>query len=296
MKKIITHNGKFHSDDVFAVATISIFFGADSIEIIRTRDEKVIEQGDIIADVGGKYDGERFFDHHQKGGAGIRENGIPYASFGLVWKRFGEQICNSKSVFNFIDSNLVQFIDAGDSGLGEAKPFFKEVVPFSVVDAINILNQERTSKDEDDLIVFEDAVSFAGRILRDLIRYATKFFEDKKTVIEIYEKTEDKRLLVFEDNYDWQEVLGDYKEVLYVVEPDDKKLPNHNWRLSCVRAQKNSFINRKDLPKEWAGLRDEDLAKASGVSDAVFCHNMLFMAIAKSKDGILKMAEKALLR
>src|SRR5437764_1161911 len=94
---IVAHNGNFHADDVFAVATVLLVLERSDFpawrqaipKIIRTRDPKTIEKADFVVDVGGVYDAENNrFDHHQAGGAGTRANGIPYASFGLVWKKF----------------------------------------------------------------------------------------------------------------------------------------------------------------------------------------------------------------
>ena len=45
---------------------------------------------------------------------------------------------------------------------------------------------------------------------------------------------------------------------------------------------------------EWAGKKDEELQKITGVSDALFAHRKLFMAAAKSKEGALKLAKIAL--
>ena len=53
--KIITHNAGFHTDDVFAVATLQLLLG-DKTEVIRTRDEEIIQSGDYVVDVGGIYD------------------------------------------------------------------------------------------------------------------------------------------------------------------------------------------------------------------------------------------------
>src|ERR1035437_8220507 len=98
-KKIIsTHNGTFHTDDVFAVATLSLFLN-DKVTIVRTRDVDIIANADFVCDVGGEHDSARSrFDHHQQGGAGKRANGTPYAAFGLVWKEFGEQLSGSKEI------------------------------------------------------------------------------------------------------------------------------------------------------------------------------------------------------
>ena len=85
---IATHNGNFHADDVFSIAALKNIFPA--FNLVRTRDLEVIGKADVVIDVGGIYDPETGrFDHHQRGGAGERENGIPYSSFGLVWKKYG---------------------------------------------------------------------------------------------------------------------------------------------------------------------------------------------------------------
>ena len=95
--KIVTHNGSFHADDLFACAFLKLLY--PKAEIIRTRDEEVIKTGNIVLDVGGIYNPEKnLFDHHQRGGAGIRPNSIPYASLGLIWKHFGDKLCDGNKV------------------------------------------------------------------------------------------------------------------------------------------------------------------------------------------------------
>ena len=112
-KKILaTHNGTFHSDDVFACATLSLFLEKNNMEfeIIRTRDESIINSADYVFDVGGIYDKEKNrFDHHQIGGAGKHNDGIEYASFGLVWDKFGNEVCNSEKIAQKINLKLENF-------------------------------------------------------------------------------------------------------------------------------------------------------------------------------------------
>src|SRR3989344_7727778 len=131
--KIVTHDSSFHTDDIFACATLLILY--PDAEIIRSRDQKVIESADIVFDVGGIYDPQnKKFDHHQTGGAGKRENGIPYASFGLVWKEFGEKICGGKEEAEIIDRELVVAIDAIDNGVEVSTPVFEDVNVFNIGD------------------------------------------------------------------------------------------------------------------------------------------------------------------
>ena len=42
-KKLITHNGSFHTDDVFAVATLLIYLKNDA-EVVRTRNPEIIKK------------------------------------------------------------------------------------------------------------------------------------------------------------------------------------------------------------------------------------------------------------
>ena len=66
---------------------------AGPLEIVRTRDASALAAADARVDVGGKSDpATGDFDHHQRGGAGERPNGVRYASFGLVWKHYGAQL------------------------------------------------------------------------------------------------------------------------------------------------------------------------------------------------------------
>jgi uncharacterized UPF0160 family protein len=93
-------------------------------------------------------------------------------------------------------------------------------------------------------------------------------------------------------NYPWEYILNYFPEPLFVIYP--KKI-DETWGIKTVRENPKTFINRKNFPKLWAGLRDEDLQNVSGVPEAVFCHRGLFLAIAKTKEGAIKLAQLALL-
>ena len=144
MKKLITHNGSFHTDDIFAAAMLSIMMerANEPFEIVRTRDEEIFKNAtadDYIFDVGGIYDevGNRF-DHHQVGGAGRREEEpkIEYSSFGLVWKKFGAEFCGSQEVAFAIDKKLVQPVDAIDNGFDLAEKKYS-IFPYLIQDVFS---------------------------------------------------------------------------------------------------------------------------------------------------------------
>ena len=115
--------------------------------------------------------------------------------------------------------------------------------------------------------------------------------EASTEVKKAYDSAPDKRVVVLEKNYPYHEELKKYPEPLFVV----AYRPNGSWGVNTITAEdKGRFDIRKKLPEGWAGLRDEDMAKASGVNDAIFCHNGRFLAVAKTKEGALALAQKAL--
>ena len=288
-KTIITHDGKFHADDVCAVATLLLC--EKEAKVVRTRDREKIASADFVVDVGEVYDTKRNrFDHHQREGAGTRENGISYAAFGLVWNRFGEKIAGGREAAEHIDRWLAQPLDAHDNGVALFSTTSLGVYPYELADAMCALVPSwREDQGEMDKR-FHEAVSFAQKLLLREIEQAQAQIEGARKVEASFHQTEDKRIIVLDEDIPWKEVLARTPEPLFVVHPQDGQ-----WLVECVRDNPAVFVNRKDLPEQWRGLRDEELAEITGVSDAVFCHRNRFMAVAKTKESALALAEKALL-
>lgn len=292
MVKIVTHSGGFHTDEVFAVATLLLHLGDEvEVEIIRTRDGEMIDQGDYVVDVGFKYDPDHLrFDHHQEEGAGKHENGIPYASFGLVWKEYGEEISGSSEIAKAIEYKLAMFIDAMDNGVSIDEPLFENVRSYSISDYLfSYWIDESVGPEEIDRI-FKRVVSMAKDLLKREIQKAKNILEQGEIVKKIYEATEDKRLIILDKNLAWGKVLSDVPEPLLAVFPS----PSGGWYAVAVKKGIDKFERRIEFPEEWAAKEGEKLQKISGVQDAVFCHRGRFLAVARSKQGAVKLAEIAL--
>jgi len=66
-KKIGTHSGTFHCDEVLACFMLKQLPEYENAEIVRTRDPAVLGTCDIVVDVGAVYDPEKHrYDHHQR--------------------------------------------------------------------------------------------------------------------------------------------------------------------------------------------------------------------------------------
>jgi uncharacterized UPF0160 family protein len=282
---IATHNGNFHADDVFSIAALKHIF--PTFTLIRTRDLAVIAKADIVIDVGGEYDAELGrFDHHQRGGAGERENGIPYSSFGLIWQKYGVKICQgSEEVAQSVDRGLVSTIDAVDCGHVEGV-----AQGISLSQTISMFNptwQEESHFDD----CFDEAVDFASRILARFVASASGGINAKDIVAKAIENAKDPRVIVLEKYTPWKTTVHTLsKEALYVIYPSG----SGQWRIQTVPVELGSFEDRKPLPKPWAGLSNKELQDVTSIEDAMFCHNGLFIAGAESFESTMKMAAIAL--
>ena len=300
-KKIcVTHNGAFHTDDLFATAALSILHNGN-IKIIRTRDVEVFKKADYIYDVGGDYDPlNNIFDHHQKGGGGVRENGIPYAAFGLVWEKYGEQICGNKEVAERIDKKIVQPIDANDNGVDISKFIFEDVRPYSVN---SIFSSEMPTWKEDNSnldSIFIKQTEKAINLLKREIKVANDDLEGQKIIFNSYEKTEDKRIIAVDVNlprYLMQGTLCRFSEPTYFVYPSCLSGKIVGWKTEAVKKSPETMESRKLFPESWRGLMEESgkLKEVTGVEDAQFCHQSGFFLTVGSKEGAIALANKAIM-
>ena len=290
--KVATHSGSFHADEVFALAALTLLDPA--VEIVRTRDADALAAADLRVDVGFRDDpATGDFDHHQKGGAGERPNGVRYASFGLVWREFGARVCDGDAdVAARVDQSLVQGVDANDTGQAVVAPIVEGVRPMTVSGVIGGLNR-RWDEDltaEDERARFDAAVELARGIVEREIASAAAGQRAVRIVEAAVGRARDPRVIELERDVPWKEVVvTQAPDALFVVYPK-----RQGWGLEAVPRELGSFTNRRDLPEAWAGLDGPDLARLTGVQDAVFAHAKRFLAVARSREGIAALAEQAL--
>ncbi len=305
-EKLVTHSGQFHADDVFAAATLRKL--APMALLIRTRDpdvlaEVVADQSVAVFDVGDHFEPERFnFDHHQRGFERAREDsGIPYAAFGLVWETFGADYCRElfdgeapedndmlAEVVARIEQQLVMAIDAADCGVLTLNANLKdapevEIEPTSLSHLVALYNPTGRQPAHVYDAAFERVLDMATVALEAQAFAALADVRARRVV----EKLDDgSPILVLEEYVPWHEHIGEHHR--FVLSP---ALDGSGWMVETVQ---DDFVPRCPLPSRWGGVRNEELAKLSGVEDAIFCHRALFIAAAKSRAGALKMANLAL--
>jgi uncharacterized UPF0160 family protein len=289
--RVATHPGTFHADDVFAIAVLGLVHGP--LDVVRTRDEELQQACDIRVDVGGRSDpATGDYDHHQKGGAGERPNGIRFASFGLVWRELGERLAGGADAARAIDERLVQGVDANDTGQTISESLVGDIRPMTVSGIVAAMNpvwdEELTPAQED--ARFAEAVALATGIVERELAGAAAFARSQQLVRDAIGRAGDPRVIELDRNMPWREtVVTGAPEALFVMYPK-----SDGWGMQAVPRELGEFANRRDLPAEWAGLSGEELAAVTGVADAVFCHSARFYVSARSRDGIAELARRAL--
>lgn len=314
-KKIVaTHNGRFHADDVFACAALSKPF---DIEVKRTRDQRVYEKADFRADVGDENDPEtNDFDHHRDIG-GIRDGyfnvlrfiwrtrfvfnwlmwklfgrkvkaNLPYAAFGLIWKKFGVQICGgNEKVAKLVETWLVIPIDAQDCGYRIFQGKVEGISPHTISNIIDNFNPawDETGRSFD--VGFFEALDFAKIYLDRIIARAEGVVRAGEHVLKAIAESDDPRIVVLNDPMPYSQTTRDLEDLLLVVHRVD-----NGWMVHTVNAKPGSGKRfRKDLPKSWP---NSSLARITGVADARFCHQNRHFAIAESREGAITLAKLAL--
>lgn len=287
---VITHGGVFHADEVMAVAILRKVLGKP-LSVARVfKVPAELKKDAIVLDIGGG-----IYDHHQRGGNGVRENGVPYASCGLIWKAFGmmllKDVANNKLVWNFIDQQLISGIDAVDNG---AVPKMESIVkPMSISAIISSFNPTWDSTETADE-AFVSAVDEASGIFERVLKNTVSKVKAISTV-EVAIESSQEHIMVLETFVPWQDALltstnPKAEDILFVVFPSARG--GYNWQAAPVLP--GNFAVRKPVPKEWWGVSAEELRKLTGVVDATFCHPAGFIGAALSKAGAIQMAKVAI--
>lgn len=317
--RICTHSGSFHADEALAVFMLRLLPKWTNASLTRSRDPIKWEESDIVVDVSGKYDGVKFFDHHQRGfEETFSENfQTKLSSAGLVYKHFGREIISeviktqdSKIIdllYLKIYKDFIEAIDANDNGINkyettsEAKFKDRSITLPSIIANLNpFWNGEQSDATFD--AQFLVASQIMGNAFVNVVKsYGLSWLPAKTVVEKAFEErfnvSKSGKIIVLDQFAPWKEHLynvekenGKEGEALFVLFEDSGK----SWRISTVPITSTSFENRKGLPEQWRGLRDDELSKASGVEGCVFIHAAGFIGGAKTKEAVLKLAELSL--
>lgn len=290
--KIVTHDGTFHIDEVFAIALLKKFV-KKNIEVIRTRDEIVLNKSKedkniFVVDVGGEFNfSMRNFDHHQREFDKRWADGGLYSSCGLIWnflkKKGYLKKYNNKTIKN-VEEKLIKKIDSHDNG----------DIFWSMSNMIIICNREY-NKIED----FNKALDLASTYIDNTL-HTEKFTDSLSDIF-------DKDLEKYDGNKIFYSSLSNNRsflkylstktnaEILIYKQLDEKG--EERWSAKAIKkyntVSKDRYKMHSSLaPECWRGLSGEELKYATKMKGVVFVHKSGFLSVAKNKKTITLMAKE----
>lgn len=321
-KKIIgTHSGTFHSDEVLSTFLLKFHPDISKSVVIRTRNNEILKQCDIVVDVGSIIDPKSFrFDHHMKEFKEVFDekdeelNKIKLSSAGLVWKYLGIDILNNllksmnlleqnkshiENIFKNIYLDFIMGVDGMDNGVTQydkdIKPKYK--LSGNFVDRISRLNPEWNAENADVNERFKKGWDVAEEeFLFQIKKYANSYYIAYDIVENaIKEALKENRVYIILDKFcPWKKCLfeiekklGIENKLLYCVHPGH----NNRWCSTAVNLNDHCMELRKPFPQEWRAKRDDELKKITGINDAEFVHASGFISFWLLKESAIKATE-----
>lgn len=298
---LVTHSGGFHADELLSSVILTRLY--PEAALVRSRDKAWITPAvdRIIYDVGGEFDAAgQIFDHHQRPNP-LREDGQPYSSFGLIWAQYGRDYLRAMDVpekdFETIHGSFdrgfvlpVDLVDNGAVNTSEAGPLFAGMTLPVLLESLKTVFDDREEGADDR--AFMAALPVARAFVEAQIRGKAAKLRAEAMVMAAIEAAGEGHVLDLPMGMPFRSAVekAGADHLLFVVHPRGS-----DWTLTTIRVGDDTFDNRADLPAGWAGLTDGALEAASGVTGAKFCHNGRFIAVAASREAVLKMAEIAVI-
>ena len=288
---LITHNNKFHPDDVFSTVFLSKYI--ENPVLYRIGVGEVNYQNAIVYDVGfGK------FDHHGVDAKYRPNSNLKYCSFGLLWTEYGKDYLSKNNyeyieeLYNAIEEKLVKQIDGIDNGI------FPEIkAEYSLLDLdhiIDLFNPTWEEKDVDTDEYFLRALNTAEIIFDNLIKSEYAKIKATKKVLNCIDNVKD-NILILDEYLPYQEAVftstnPKAKEIKIVILPSNRG----GYNIKPITVSKDSKELLINFPKKLFGLHDEELAKVSGIKTARFVHLTGFLASAETLDDAILLANQAI--
>jgi uncharacterized UPF0160 family protein len=161
------------------------------------------------------------------------------------------------------------------------------------------LSESPTWKEDNSNIdeIFQKQVQKIIPLLKREIKIAKDDIDGINNLLASYNISKDKRIVISENDfprYLLQDTLSKLPEPIYLVYPSSK---SPTWKVEAIKKSPETMESRKPFPDEWRGFLggDSRSEEVIGVNGIIFTHPTGFYAQVKTKEGAIKLAEKALL-
>ena len=259
-KVALTHGGQFHADDVFSsvvLETLGWVIQRCADKDLASAIAEIVEEDPqsevLVFDIGRKFDGIQYFDHHQPDGP-QRTNGKKFSSFGLLWYRFGREYIRSFSeggetdegciekTWARLNDSFVAEIDALDNGEWEGgQPPAGHIA--RIISGMNIcLNVEG---------MFTCACATGTLLLDQIVTSAYLTEQEKAHLRAEIEVWKNNPIIVLEKG------APGLMETVFEVGATSKFVVFHDelrgdWKLQCIPPSLDQWTSQRlPLPESW---------------------------------------------
>ena len=259
---ICVHNGRFHADELLALAVIKTALPDRKIVITRSREPEAWRQADLVLDVGGK---DNPFDHHYFGSP-RHDNGIPYAACGLVLDAIEPDAKLRRQLY----VDMFYSVEWDDNTRGgeisspnwDLKPNLLAFVPFYQP------LREETVDEHTVRTYFDSALEMTCKIYKRvrqnaILKLKNRAIQDKTTYM-----VTNGILWLPSPTLPYARYVYEHKEVKAVVIPEN----GGTFTIKCQR-DPNDPVPRAAFPHIMCGLGDADLERVSRIHGLVYCSN-----------------------
>jgi uncharacterized UPF0160 family protein len=291
--QIVTHDGSFHSDEVFAISLLKKFyFKEDNLKILRTRNFNELEsfkknKNVFVIDVGQNYDYKfKNFDHHQNSFNKKWKTGESMSSCGIVWEYLKNEgyIKYNYNAIKKIEAKLIKPVDMHDN--------YEKIWNHSYI--ISSCN-----RDDNVYNGFLNAIKMADIYLENVIHDSLTSEEKEKVLNEDLINYDGNGVFissqVIKEGYllkKLSECVG-MKSIIYSYKNDNVL----KWYSKGLR--KYNSVKFKDqsynIPKEIRILDIEKIKKIKGLENVFFVHKNGFIGASLDLDTAIELSKKMIL-
>ncbi|KAL7718958.1 Melanocyte prolifeating protein 1 [Entamoeba marina] len=305
MKKTVgTHLSNFHCDDVTGSVLLWYVNGFNEYQLIRTSDQNVLNECDLVFDVGSVYDhSKKRYDHHQRNynETFSPQHNVLLCGCGLLFKHYGNEIIQNVITSLHPDVVLTTFqinwlmlkvynmfilpIDGKDNGIDINDSPMKYYDYSSLSDRIRRLNYYAEGPQR--LDKFAEAQQIVQKEFIEIVQFLYDFGLPSLTLVndnfvKRFKYNDDGKILVLFSKCNWSLILEELQL------NDSKKVLGEQWKCTAI-SKTGCFKPLLPFPNNWRGLRDDQLSNECKVEHSIFVHNSGFLAVNKTLEGILQM-------
>ncbi len=221
------------------------------------------------------------FDHHQKNKNGQRENGIYYSSIGLLWEKLGMEYLESLNIsypdktFEYIDTELIQYIDATDNMQME---YLESKTSPDFVKLCNPLWNEEISEDEAFIKALKLADDFWNIYIKNAIAEVDATEIIRKKIDECKEC-----FLILDREMPYKRAMKLYNEnkIKYII----FKSRREGYEIRVVKEKykfKDSIVKAENIEK---------ITELTGIYDLIYVDNNGKLCCTEKIDSAIKLVE-----